>query len=108
MTQIELDIYIKEMVQRIVSTYHPEKVILFGSHARGEASQDSDVDLLVVMPVTGSKQAARVAIRKLLHDVPLSKDIVVSTPDEFQWRQDYIGTIEHPAATEGKVLYAQE
>jgi len=47
---------IKEMVQRIVAGFNPEKVILFGSYARGTAGTDSDVDLLVVMRVRGSKR----------------------------------------------------
>ena len=47
---------IEEMVQRIVERFHPEKIILFGSHARGTAGPDSDVDLLVVMPVQGSRR----------------------------------------------------
>jgi len=46
---------IDEMVRRIVSQFHPDKIILFGSHARGEAGPDSDVDLLVVMTVEGPK-----------------------------------------------------
>jgi len=107
MTQNELNGYIKEMVQRIVARCHPEKVILFGSHARGEAHEDSDVDLMVVIPVVGSKRAVRVEIRRLLHDIPVSKDIVVSTPEEFQWRQQYAGTVERPAVREGKILYDQ-
>ena len=107
MTQEEITGYIEEMVRRIVSKCNPEKVILFGSHARGDAVEDSDVDLLVVLPVTGSKRAVRVQMRRLLNDIPMSKDIVVSTPEEFQWRQNYIGTIEHPAVREGKTLYAQ-
>jgi uncharacterized protein len=41
---------IEQMVRRIVEQFHPERVILFGSHARGDAGPDSDVDLLVVMP----------------------------------------------------------
>src|SRR5215510_2505745 len=45
---------IDRMVKRIVKNFRPEKIILFGSHARGEAGPDSDVDLLVVMPVQGS------------------------------------------------------
>ena len=48
--------FIKEMVRRIVAGFNPEKVILFGSYARGTAGTDSDVDLLVVMRVMGSKR----------------------------------------------------
>ena len=107
MTQNELHGYIEEMVQRIVAKCNPEKVILFGSHARGDAGEDSDVDLMVVVPVTGSKRAIRVEMRRLLNDIPVSKDIVVTTPEEFQWRQKYIGTIERPASRQGKILYAQ-
>jgi len=95
------------MVRRIVSGFSPERIILFGSHARGTAGADSDVDLLVVMPVTGSKRRKAVEIGVALHDVDVAKDIVVSTPEEFRWRQDVVGTIEYPAAREGKVVYAK-
>jgi len=54
------DVQIQKMVERIVAQFRPEKVILFGSQARGDAGPDSDVDLLVVMPVQGSKRAKRV------------------------------------------------
>jgi DNA polymerase sigma len=45
---------IEEMVRRIVAQFHPKKIVLFGSHARGAGGPDSDVDLLVVMRVKGS------------------------------------------------------
>src|SRR5437870_6849684 len=96
------------MVRRIVKKFKPEQVILFGSHARGEAGPDSDVDLLVVMPVEGSVREKRIEIRVALracYHGPL--DVVVTTPDRFAWRKDIIGTIEHPAYSEGKVLYAR-
>jgi predicted nucleotidyltransferase len=48
---------IEEMVRRIVERFDPERIILFGSHARGTANPDSDIDLLVVMPVVGSTRA---------------------------------------------------
>jgi len=51
------------MVQRIVRRFRPERVILFGSHARGEAGPDSDVDLLIVMPVEGSRGLRRLWAR---------------------------------------------
>jgi uncharacterized protein len=98
---------IMRMVRRIVSRFHPDKVILFGSHARGEAGEDSDVDLLVVMPVTGSKREKRLEIRAALHDWHVPLDVLVTRPEDFQWRKDVVGTIEWPAAREGKVLYAR-
>jgi uncharacterized protein len=96
---------IDRMVQRIVKRFRPEKVILFGSHARGEAGPDSDVDLLVVMPVEGSVRETRLDIRQALRDAPFPLDIIVTTPEEFAWRKDVVGTIEWPATREGKVLY---
>jgi len=98
---------IRKMVDRIVKKFDPEAIILFGSHARGEGGPDSDVDLLVVMAVEGSKQEARLQIRRALRDVRIPKDIVVSRPDEFAWRKEVVGTIEYPAAREGDVLYAK-
>lgn len=98
---------IREMVRRIAGQFTPEKVILFGSHARGNAGPDSDVDLLIVMPVTGSKREKAIEIGIALHDIRVPKDLIVVTPEEFDWRKDTIGTIEWPAWREGKVLYAQ-
>ncbi len=65
---------ISEMVNRIVEHFDPEKIILFGSHARGEAGPDSDVDLLVVMPVQGSKREKQLEIRALLHGIQLANE----------------------------------
>lgn len=96
---------IDRMVKRIVKKFHPEKIILFGSHARGDAGPDSDVDLLVVMPVAGSKRDKRIEIGLALHDIPVPIDVIVSRPEDFIWRKDVVGTIEWPAAREGKVLY---
>ena len=98
---------IDRMVARIVKRFHPERIILFGSYARGDAGPDSDVDLLVVMPVEGSKREQAVKIRLELHNLRVSKDIIVSTPEEFAWRKEVVGTIEYPAVREGKVLYAK-
>jgi len=95
------------MVRRIVRRFHPERIILFGSHARGEAGPDSDVDLLVVMPFLGSKREKQLEIRLALRNIHVPKDIMVTTPEEFQWRKEVPGTIERPAAREGKVLYAR-
>ncbi|MFA5863977.1 MAG: nucleotidyltransferase domain-containing protein [Phycisphaerae bacterium] len=99
---------IQRMVLRIVRRFDPDKIILFGSHARNEASPDSDVDLLIIMPVTGSRREKAVEIGVALDDIAVPKDLLVVTPAEFEWRKEVIGTIERPAAREGKVLYARK
>lgn len=96
---------IDRMTRRIVRRFRPERVILFGSCARGEAGPDSDVDLLVVLPIEGSKREKRIEIRLALHDIRVPTDVIVSTPEEFAWRKDIVGTIEYPAAHDGRVLY---
>jgi predicted nucleotidyltransferase len=96
---------IAEMVRRIVEEFDPQKVILFGSYARGMAGPDSDVDLLVVMPVQGSRRQQRVAIRTALSGMGLAKDVFVFTPDEMERYGDLVGSIIRPALREGKVLY---
>ena len=98
---------IAEMVRRIVKHCDPDQIILFGSQARGTAHADSDVDLLVVMPVEGSKRAKQVEIRCILHDICVPKDIIVVRPEELARQRDIVGTVVWPAVREGKVLYAR-
>jgi predicted nucleotidyltransferase len=105
MTSTEVQATVREMVRRIVTAFDPERVVLFGSHARGEAGPDSDVDLLVVMPVTGSRRAQQVRIRLELRGLGVAKDVVVVTPDEVERLREIPGTIVRPALREGKVLY---
>jgi predicted nucleotidyltransferase len=107
MRKNQLERIIEQMVVRIVERFDPERIILFGSAARGDAGPDSDVDLLVVMPAEGLKREKQLAIRKALRDIRTPVDIVVSTPEEFDWRQEIVGTIEYPAVREGRVLYAR-
>lgn len=101
------DELIREMAERIVKRFDPDRIILFGSHARGDAGPDSDVDLLVVMPLSGSRRQKAIEIGVALHDIRLPKDVIVTTPEEFEWRKNTIGTIEHPAWREGRLLYAR-
>ncbi len=96
---------IDEMVRRIVKRVHPEKIILFGSYARGSATIDSDADILVVMPVKGSKRKRATDIDLALVGVDLPVDVIVVTPEELEQNRNRIGTIIYPALREGKVLY---
>ena len=106
LTDRELNRTLKLMVSRIVRKFKPEQIILFGSRARGDAQPDSDFDLLVVMPVAGSKREKSVELGVALHDIRVAKDIIVVTPEEFAWQQNQVGTIAYPAVREGRVLYA--
>lgn len=96
---------IEKMVQVIVRRFQPLKVILFGSRARGQADPDSDVDLLVVMPYLEDKRKTAVEIRRSLEGFPVSKDVVVTTPDEISQRGDLVGTVLRPALREGIPLH---
>ncbi len=99
--------WIKAMIERIVNGFHPTKIILFGSSARDVTREGSDVDLLVVLPKVENTRESAIAIRKVLRDIPLSKDIFVTTPEEIARRGQIIGTLLQPALTEGKLLYEQ-
>jgi predicted nucleotidyltransferase len=96
---------IDKMVRRIVSEFHPLKIILFGSHASGTANLDSDVDLIIVMDPKGSKrkQAAKIDASLADRDIPL--DLIVVTPHEFEQYHDIAGHILYPAVRQGRILY---
>jgi predicted nucleotidyltransferase len=107
MKKKRLECIIDEMVARIVERFDPERIILFGSAGRGAAGPDSDVDLLVVMPVQGSRREKAVDIGVAVNDIPLPKDIFVTTPEDFERRKEIVGTIERPAGREGRLVYAR-
>jgi HEPN domain-containing protein/predicted nucleotidyltransferase len=100
-----VDEIIQEMTRRIVERFDPLQVILFGSQARGDAHADSDVDLLVVFPHVENTRLAAVAILDELSGLGISKDVVVSTPDEISARGHLIGNVLEPALREGRILY---
>ncbi|MBZ0168102.1 DNA polymerase III subunit beta [Candidatus Methylomirabilis lanthanidiphila] len=102
------DAAIQTMVDRIVQRFHPLRVILFGSYARGSAVPESDVDLLVVLREVADKRRTTVEIRRALGDLPVSKDIIVTTPDEIARRGDLAGSVLRPALRDGKVVYEQQ
>ncbi|PYQ55116.1 MAG: nucleotidyltransferase domain-containing protein [Acidobacteria bacterium] len=103
-TPAEVEHTIQEMVRRIAERFEPERVILFGSQARGNAGPDSDIDLLVVME-TDSRRRTAIEIRMALDDIVMPKDIIVITPDEFDRRRDVVGTVAYPAVREGRLVH---
>ena len=98
---------INEIVRRIVDRFKPERIVLFGSHAKGKAGPDSDVDILVIMPFSGSKREKQIEIGVALHDIRIPMDIIVATPEEVERRKHIVGTIIRPALRDGEVLYVR-
>lgn len=96
---------VQTMVKRIVARFRPLRIVLFGSRARGEAGKWSDVDLLVVLPEVTDKRKATVEILRVLGNLPVSKDVIVTTPDEIARRGHIIGSVLRAALKEGKVVY---
>lgn len=94
-----------QIIQRVVAVAQPEKIILFGSAARGEMGPDSDVDLLVV-----KSQAHRLEltgrIYRNLHGVGEAVDVVVVTPEDIERYGKSPALVIAPALKEGKVVYA--
>ena len=85
--------FISTMVDRIVEGWKPSRLVLFGSHARGTATDSSDVDLLVILPNVSDKRDTAIEIRRALGDLPVCKDIVIATPEEVTRRGHLVGTV---------------
>ncbi len=96
---------IHEAVRRIAEKFHPARIILFGSRARGGANVSSDVDLLVLVDdrVGLTELAGRMHLELFGLGIPF--DIVTMPVDLFEAQKDIIGTVARPASREGRVLY---
>ena len=96
---------LEEIVRRIVQIAQPEKIILFGSAARGEMGRDSDLDLLVVKtgPVHRRKLAGDIYMQ--LGDVDYPVDVIVVTPGDIERYKHSHALVIAPAIREGKVIY---
>ncbi len=95
------------MVERLVEAFHPERVYLFGSAARGDAGPDSDYDLLVVVATSGEPGYRRVQrAQEALWGIWAAADVFVLTRDEFARQQSVATSLASAALAEGRVLYA--
>lgn len=101
---LETDL-LREIVERIVERFHPERVILFGSRARGEATADSDMDLLIVAETDLPPRERFSAVCRLLADYPVAFDVIVKTPEEYRRRRRVVNHIVYFADKYGDVLY---
>lgn len=94
---------IRRFARQVAARFHPEKIILFGSHAYGRPHADSDVDILVVMPARNQIDQA-VRIDRAI-DAPFPLDLIVRTPYTMSWRLKEGDSFLKEIVGKGKVLY---
>ena len=94
-----------DIIRRIVEVAQPEKIILFGSAARGEMGPNSDVDLLIIKRGTDALDLIA-QIYRHLHGVGAPVDAIVVTPEDVERFKESHALIIKPALREGKVVYA--
>lgn len=95
---------IEDVGRQIGERFHPERVILFGSYAEGQPTEDSDVDLLVVMPTDGSPADQSVEIRLAVRP-PFPMDLLVRTPEKVRERLEMGDSFMRRILEEGRLLY---
>lgn len=99
---------IEEVKKRLIKTYDPVAIYLFGSYAWGNPDEESDLDLLIVVDKSDEKSYRRpVAGHMALRGLGISKDIIVQTKEVFDHRSREITTLEFKIKRDGKVLYAR-
>jgi predicted nucleotidyltransferase len=96
---------IDDAVRILAEAAHPARIVLFGSHARGDARPDSDVDLLVIEPRVEDRAREMVRLRRLLRPLRLPVDILVYSAEEVAHWGDQPGSVLYWALREGKVLH---
>jgi predicted nucleotidyltransferase len=94
-----------DVVRRVVEAAQPDKIILFGSAARGEMGPNSDIDLLVIKGGKFNRWRLTTAIYRHLRGKGAPVDVVVVTPEEVERYGDSPYLVIHPALTEGRVVY---
>jgi uncharacterized protein len=95
-----------EIVRRVLAVARPDRIILFGSAATGQMTNDSDIDLLVVEPAPANTRDRSVEIRDALDNIGYPVDVVVMRTERFERTKRIIGGIAYPANKYGRVLYA--
>ena len=96
---------LKEIIRRVVESAHPEKIILFGSAARGDMGPNSDVDLLVVKGGKFDHRRLTGDIYVSLHGVGQAVDVVVVTPEQVERHRNTHWMVIAPALREGREVY---
>ena len=96
---------IREVIATIVNGYNPSKIILFGSHAKGNSGASSDLDLLIIKDTTIPRYKRAHQVRELFKVQPCAMDILVYTSSEYNHLLQFKSLIPFIATNEGKIVY---
>ncbi len=96
---------LQHVINIIAKNYHPEKIILFGSYARGENNYDSDIDLLIIKESKLPRYKRVLEIRKYLRGLKIPLDIIVYTKAEIEKWKNVKSTFVNNVMQEGTVVY---
>lgn len=96
---------LREVTRRIVETARPQRIVLFGSAARGQLTADSDLDVLVIMRGPVHRRQTAQKIQRSLHGVALPVDVVVVTEEDVENSAAGGFSILRPALEEGQLIY---
>ncbi len=99
------ELFWQDVVRRIRSVSEPEKIILFGSQARGDSTISSDMDLFIVAHTDLPRYKRPIPFYRALHGLGVAKDIIVYTPDEVEDWKTASCSLVATVLGEGKVLY---
>lgn len=99
---------IQGAVERIVAAANPTRVILFGSYARGEANEDSDLDLLVVESAVVNRVREMARLRDAVGRMDIGVDVLVYSEAEFDERRHWLSSVVRWAVEEGRVMYERD
>jgi uncharacterized protein len=99
---------IREIVRKIAEGYNPEKIILFGSYAKGQSSDDSDLDMIVIKNTNLPKHKRGIEIRKLFYGLAISMDFKIYTNREFDQESNNPYSFLYSALNGSKVLYERK
>jgi predicted nucleotidyltransferase len=96
---------IGKAVELLARSACPKKIILFGSYARGDATEDSDLDFLIIKSEVRSRRAETVGLLRVLEPHEIPADILVASEAFYEAWKDVPGTVVFEAAREGEVVY---
>jgi predicted nucleotidyltransferase len=99
---------ISEIVNKIAFGYNPEKIILFGSYAAGNPSEDSDLDLFVIKETDLPRPQRVVQVRKMIYGALIPIDLIIYTPKEVDEARDKKFGFVYEVLNTGKTLYEQK